>query len=442
MKEDWIECKLSEIFRTITGITPSKKDIANYGNEIPFIKPPDITNGPIQSASEYLSLKGRKIGRVAPKFSILITCIGNLGRIGFNKEEVAFNQQINAILPVKEIDYMFIFYQAQSMNFKNQLEGLSTSTTVALVNKSNFNSIKVYIAPLPIQRAIVLKIENLFVSLDKGIADLKTAREQLKIYRQAVLKKAFSGEYTREWRKYNENESWSNETFDSVTNSLKRGPFGGDLKKKYFVKRGFPVYEQQHAINNNFENIRYFINEERYHYLKACEALPGDYIVSCSGTIGRIARIPFNAEKGVINQALMRVRIDENKIIHKYFYEFFKSQFFQRLILQDSRGSGMQNIAGIKELKPIRIKLPPISEQNQIVREIESRLSVCDKLEQSISEALEKAEALRQSILKKAFNGKLLSEAEIVKCKREADYEPASVLLERIKKEKQNETTS
>lgn len=77
-------------------------------------------------------------------------------------------------------------------------------------------------------------------------------------------------------------------------------------------------------------------------------------------------------------------------------------------------------------------------EQHAIVHEIESRLSVCDKVEQSISEALEKAEALRQSILKKAFEGKLLSEAEIAKCKQEADYEPASVLLERLRKEKKN----
>ena len=75
-------------------------------------------------------------------------------------------------------------------------------------------------------------------------------------------------------------------------------------------------------------------------------------------------------------------------------------------------------------------------EQHQIVREIESRLSVCDKVEQNITEALDKSEALRQSILKKAFEGKLLSPAEIEACRQEADYVPASVLLERIKKEK------
>lgn len=75
-------------------------------------------------------------------------------------------------------------------------------------------------------------------------------------------------------------------------------------------------------------------------------------------------------------------------------------------------------------------------DQHQIVQEIESRLSVCDKVEESIKESLIKAEALRQSILKKAFEGKLLSEEEIAKCKEDRDYEPASVLLQRIKAEK------
>ena len=80
--------------------------------------------------------------------------------------------------------------------------------------------------------------------------------------------------------------------------------------------------------------------------------------------------------------------------------------------------------------------IPSINEQKQIIKEIESRLSVCDKVEQSLAEALEKAEALRQSILKKAFEGRLLSGAEVTARKQEPDYEPASVLLERIRKDR------
>jgi len=93
MREDWIEVELQEVFETVTGNTPSKQEIDNYGQDIPFIKPPDITNSAIKSISEYLSNKGKLKARVLPSNSVLITCIGNLGRVGFNKVEVAFNQQ-------------------------------------------------------------------------------------------------------------------------------------------------------------------------------------------------------------------------------------------------------------------------------------------------------------------------------------------------------------
>jgi type I restriction enzyme S subunit len=95
-----------------------------------------------------------------------------------------------------------------------------------------------------------------------------------------------------------------------------------------------------------------------------------------------------------------------------------------------------QKTVGLASLRSFFTSCCSKEEQHQIVREIESRLSVCDKVEQSITESLEKAKALRQSILKKAFDGTLLSEEEIAACKAAPDYEPASVLLERIKREK------
>ncbi len=356
-------------------------------------------------------------------------------RAGFTgkAKKGAIGSTLMKVEPKKGIEKNYLFYFLLSLYKK--LNTNPRGVGIPHVEPNLLWTSELIIPSLPEQRAIVQKIESYFALLDKGIADLKTAQEQLKTYRQAVLKKAFEGEYTMEWRKKNK---WSIFTFEEITESLKRGPFGGDLKKEYFVENGYAVYEQQHAINNDFTNIRYFINEERYNLLKACIANPGDYIVSCSGTIGKIARIPEGAPKGVINQALLRIRINEKTITHKYFIEFFRSHIFQKMILRDSRGSGMQNMAGVKEIKSIKINLPSIEEQQVIVREIESRLSVCDKVEQSISEALEKAEALRQSILKKAFEGGILSEAEITACKQEPDYESASVLLERIKKEEKH----
>jgi type I restriction enzyme S subunit len=112
------------------------------------------------------------------------------------------------------------------------------------------------------------------------------------------------------------------------------------------------------------------------------------------------------------------------------------SPLFQNIISQSVKGAAMPAISfGL--INDVVLPFPKnISDQAQIVQEIESRLSVCDKVEQSINESIEKAEALRQSILKKAFDGKLLSQAEIELCKAAADYEPASELLKKIQAEK------
>lgn len=195
-------------------------------------------------------------------------------------------------------------------------------------------------------------------------------------------------------------QDWIECTFEDLTLSLKRGPFGGDLKKEFFVESGFPVYEQQHAIGNTFTNIRYFIDESRFEKLKACNVGPGDYIVSCSGTMGKIARLPMDSTNGVINQALLRIRLNDKIIHHNYFLQFFKSAIFQKKILKDSRGSGMQNMAGIKVLKPIPVFLPPLVEQKAIINKIEELFSSLDSGIADLKKAQDQLIIYRQAVLK------------------------------------------
>lgn len=361
---------------------------------------------------------------------------------------------------------------------------------------SNYSQLPISLPPLPEQHRIVAKIEELFSSLDKGIESLKTAQQQLKIYRQAVLGKAFEGTFTKEWIKLNSSENanteveaikakrekiyrvkidqWTldcqvakvkntkkpnkpkkpytgssisqeeKEVYTGIRNSwalirfidlikyeedaLKRGPFGSAIKKSFFVTSGYKVYEQQNAINNVSTLGKYYITEEKYNELIGFSVKPGDYIVSCSGTIGKIMKLPENCDPGVINQALMKIRLDEELMESKYFLYLFRAEIFQRRILKGTRGTGMQNLAGIDEIKDLIIPLPPKKEQIAIIQEIETRLSVCDKLEESITQSLWQAEALRQSILKKAFEGKLVPQ--------DPNDESASVLLERIRAER------
>jgi type I restriction enzyme S subunit len=119
------------------------------------------------------------------------------------------------------------------------------------------------------------------------------------------------------------------------------------------------------------------------------------------------------------------------EIFDKYVWYFFQSPFYWNQITEKQVGTGQPNVNGTT-LGKLEIILAPLSEQHHIVSEIEKRLSVADMLEESIATALEQAEALRQSILKKAFEGKLLSETELEECRNDPNWEPASVLLERI----------
>jgi type I restriction enzyme, S subunit len=200
---------------------------------------------------------------------------------------------------------------------------------------------------------------------------------------------------------------WIPFTFDNIASSLKRGPFGSSLKKSFFVPTGYKVYEQQNAINDNHTLGTYYIDEEKYKELKSFTVGPGDYILSCSGTIGRLSRLPKEAPLGVINQALLKITLNENLIHHKYFVYLFHSQLFLNRILKDARGSGMKNLAGIAELRAVPVNLPPKAEQQKIVEKIDEYLSELDNGISNLKLAQEQLKVYRQAVLKKAFEGEL-----------------------------------
>jgi|SRR5690606_19723373 len=423
MRKDWVECKIGEIFTTITGNTPSKKEIENYeSKDIPFVKPPDVTNGILSNVTEFISTKAKNKARLLPVNSVLVTCIGNLGRVSINTNfEVAFNQQINAVIPNSFTLPKFYFYNFQSSLFRNRLEELSTSTTVALVNKSNFDIIDVPLIPLPEQRAIVKKIEALFSSLDAGIADLKKAQDQLKIYRQAVLKKAFEG----------------------ITNFIELGNAGEwkgggtpSTRVKEYWEEGNVLWVSSQDVKS-----KYITDTERKITEIAIENSSTKWVESGSllfvvrsGILRRIFPIAIAKTRLCVNQDIQTVHLS-SKWNNEFVYWYLECKEYDIRHTCAKDGTTVESV-DVQKLKNYKIPVTSLDEQAQIVKEIESRLSVCDAVEQQIKDSLSQAEALRQSILKKAFEGKLLTEEEIKACQLEADYEPAAVLLEKIKAEK------
>lgn len=193
LESDVVE--LGAVLKTVTGSTPPKSKTHYYGEFMPFVKPPELCDGELASAGDGLTELGATVARILPPQSVLVSCIGNLGKVGLNIVPVAFNQQINAILPeTSKAVPKFMFFQALSRPFKEQLENLASGTTVPIVNKSKFNGIRVTVPSIQKQELIVERLEvlrNEIVRLE-SIYTRKLAT--LDEFKQSLLHQAFSGQ--------------------------------------------------------------------------------------------------------------------------------------------------------------------------------------------------------------------------------------------------------
>jgi len=201
-------------------------------------------------------------------------------------------------------------------------------------------------------------------------------------------------------------KSWQIKKFSEVCRFV-RGPFGGSLKKSIFKETGYAVYEQKHAIYNRFDNIRYFVDEEKFDEMKRFELNSGDLIMSCSGTIGKIAIVPENIKKGIINQALLI--LSPKKLLSNVFLKLWmQSENFQESLSKFSKGAAIKNIASVKVLKNIKIPLPSIKEQKRIVAILDRAFEAIDQAKANAEQNLKNAKELFQSKLQAIFdNGKL-----------------------------------
>jgi len=190
-------------------------------------------------------------------------------------------------------------------------------------------------------------------------------------------------------------------------NSIRRGPFGSAIKKSFFVSKGFKVYEQKNAIYDDCTLGNYFISEEKYKELNGFSVKPGDFIVSCAGTIGRISQLPKTAPEGVINQALMKVTLNRNIVDSKFFHFLFRSPEFQDKILKDTRGSAMKNMSSINDIKAQHVNLPPLPEQKRIAAKLDNLLAKVDACNARLDKVPEIIKRFRQSVLADATSGRL-----------------------------------
>jgi type I restriction enzyme S subunit len=165
------------------------------------------------------------------------------------------------------------------------------------------------------------------------------------------------------------------------------------------------VYEQKHAIKNDFEIGEYFVNEEKFFELKAFELKPRDIIISCSGTIGKIAVAPHNIIPGIINQALLKISLNEDEIEIPFFTYWFNNYVNNGSL--STKGAAIKNIVSVKELKTIPIKVPNLNKQKEICDKLDRYLQLSNQTQSKLEGQLAYLKQLKSSILSKAFKGEL-----------------------------------
>ena len=397
MKDRWQKITLGAAFTTVTGNTPSKSNPKFYGSFIPFVKPPELLDDTVELAEDGLSEYGAKVARVAPQNSILVSCIGNLGKIGLNTVPVAFNQQINAILlPAARVMPRFMFYQTLSCSFKSQLEELASGTTVKIVNKSKFNSIEVVLPPLAEQKRIVAKLDEAFVGLAKAKENAEKNLQNARELFESTLDDVFM----------RNSEDWAVKQLEDVC-VIGDGNHSSNYPKKHeLVAKGVPFIRATNLVGGEISNedMR-FLSPKKHSQLKKGHLKTGDILFTNRGEIGKMAIVDPSHDGSNLNSQVAWLRCNET-LNNRFLFHFLNSGKIKAHLESAKNGAALQQFT-IKQIKELKIPIPSRDQQKEIVLGLDGLSKKTQRLTRLYEQKLEALESLKKSLLHEAFSGNL-----------------------------------
>jgi type I restriction enzyme S subunit len=483
LPEGWLRTTLGEVAAWGSGGTPSRSRPEYFRGNIPWIKTGELGARYIRGAEERISETAiaQSSAKVFPKGAVGIAMYGaTIGKLSIWGIDAATNQAcaVGVCGEALNNEFLYHFLASEKRNLiKAGKGGAQPNISQGIIKEWPLN-----LPPLAEQHRIIAKIEELFSELDQGVASLKTAREQIKVYRQSLLKNAFEGKLTAAWRAAHaaqletaaalqqriarERQARYQQQLADWQTAGQAGPkpkspkplpplTAEELAELPELPEGWgwmrlevlseKITDGEHItprrtttgfyllsarnIQNGFvdlSNVDYVPEDEYQRIRKRCNPEADDVLISCSGSVGRISRVPANLDCVMVRSVAL-VKLLKVGIAPIFLEYQLQGPFLQKQIDKGKKATAQANLF-LGPINNLRVAVCSLSEQQAIVQELESKLSEADQLDQTLATALQQADALRQSILKKAFCGQLV--------KQDQNDEPATALLERIRAEK------
>jgi type I restriction enzyme S subunit len=421
LPKHWAIAKLPEFTNLTMGQSPASETYNLDGNGLPFFQGKAEFGSVYPTINKYCS----EPNKIAEAGAILLSVRAPVGPTNLAQSRCCIGRGLAAIHPIGGVDSKFILLLFRSIELN--LSGEGTGSTFKAITKAFVHNLTFAIPPLPEQYRIVAKIEELFSELDNGIVALKTAREQLKVYRQATLKHAFEGKLTAQWREKNATVPWRLEKLGNLLVLLTSGSRGW---AQYYSDCGDTFIRAQ-----NLKHDRLDLDEKAFVALptkaegRRTQVQVGDVLVTITGAnVTKTGRVSADVGTAYVSQHVALCRPTED-IDSEFLYWFLVSEAAGRKQLSKfAYGAGKPGL-NLDNIRSVEISLPSLEEQYEIVNKLRELLSIEENVSSIIETELRRVELIRQSVLKKAFSGQLVSQ--------DPNDEPASELLDRMSAEKQ-----
>lgn len=392
-KTNWQNLQLQDIGSIVAGGTPSTKNPNNFGGDVAWITPADLTG----YTDKYISKGKRNLSKTGlknssaillPKGSVLCSSRAPIGYVVIAENEIATNQGFKNIVPNTKIansEYLYYFLKGN----KDLITSFASGTTFLEVSAKRFSAIPIPVPPMAEQKRIVKKIEELFGVIDRDIQRLADTLEQLSQFRQSVLEKLLN------------NPVYPQISFNDGIEKIIGGSTPSKTVSAYYEGH-IPFMTVKDMTSPRPQDTAWHITQEAVDNCST-HIIPANTLITATRVgLGKTVLMPFPV---AINQDLKALVLNKNKVNTRFFEFILNAKTTE--IISKSRGTTVKGIT-LEDFKSIKFYLPTLPEQQKIVDEIEKAFRSADKVQKAVQNALEEAKKLKQSILKKAFAGELV----------------------------------